>query len=136
MFSVDEKIDIASTPELVWSLVGDPAAICGWHPGIQASRLLDGVRYCTLRGGGEVAERIVEHCDRQRYYSYAVLGSQFGMVDYRSRIRVLGIDDGGTRMEWTGQFDATDPAHAGHIAESIAATYRDGLTAVRNHLVR
>ncbi|MGV0746000.1 SRPBCC family protein [Mycolicibacterium sp. XJ870] len=135
MFSVTENIDIASTPEAVWSLVGDPAAICVWHPGVATSPLVDGVRYCTLADGGEVAEQIVEHCDRLRYYIYAVRGSEFGMVDYQSRINVLGIDGGGARMEWTGQFDAAEPAHGGLIAESVAATYRDGLTAVRNRLV-
>ncbi|WP_067858004.1 SRPBCC family protein [Mycolicibacterium wolinskyi] len=134
MFSVGESIEIASTPDAVWSLVGDPAAICVWHPGIQASSFVNGVRYCTLTGGGEVAEQIVEHCDRQRCYVYALLGSQFGIVGYRSRIHVLGVDGGGARMEWTGQFDATEPAHAGLMTESIAATYRDGLNAVRNRL--
>ena len=134
MFSVEESIDIASAPEVVWSLVGDPAAICGWHPGIEASSMVHGVRHCTLMGGGEVAEEIVEHCDRQRYYVYAVVGGQFGMVDYRSRIQVLGIDGGGARMKWSGQFDAIEPAHGSLIAESVATTYRDGLTAVRNRL--
>jgi hypothetical protein len=129
MTSVQEYIDLPVSPASVWSVVGAPGAICDWHPGIVSSPLIDGVRTCTLRGGGEINEAIVEHSDERRFYIYAVVGDLFGMVNYRSRIQVDDLD-GGARVIWTGDFDVSEISQGDVLAETVAATYREGLEAL------
>lgn len=135
MAQVREFIDISTAPALVWSVIGDPAAISRWHPGIASSPLADGVRHCTLASGERIAETIVAHSDERQFYVYAVGDGFFGMANYRSRIQVQAVN-GGARVVWTGDFDAIEPDDADVLAESIAATYREGLEALRSAVTR
>jgi hypothetical protein len=131
---VHEHVDVNAMASSVWAMVGAPADICEWHPGIVSSQLKDGVRHCTLRDGEEIAEAIVEHSDNLRFYVYAVAGDRFGMVNYTSRIQVDDVA-GVARVVWTGEFDACDPGQADALAETISATYREGLHALRAALL-
>lgn len=52
------------------------------------------------------------------------------MVNYESRIQVENAGHG-ARVVWTGHFDASDHGQSPGITEAIAATYREGLEALR-----
>ncbi|PXW30919.1 UNVERIFIED_CONTAM: carbon monoxide dehydrogenase subunit G [Williamsia faeni] len=131
MTRVREEIAIAAPPASVWSVMGSPASLAQWHPGIDSSSESNGSRRCTMVGGGEVTELIVEHSDEDRYYVYAVEGNQFGMVDYQSRIQVEGAGEG-SRVVWSGEFEAARPNTAGRLVEAIASSYRAGLESLRD----
>lgn len=59
MKSIRQHIWLAETAETVWALVGDPAAIAQWAPGIQSCTIDGSSRVLVLKRGGNVTEEIV-----------------------------------------------------------------------------
>jgi len=124
-----EEVVVEANPDVVWALIGRPESIADWHPGIAASPVTDGVRYCSLEGGGEVDEPIESHSDAERTYTYSIARSPFEMSGYRSTLTVSPVD-GGSRVVWTGEFEAPDEEAAAALATAFAGVYRAGLDRV------
>jgi Polyketide cyclase / dehydrase and lipid transport len=59
MASIREQIWLPRDAAAVWRVVGDPAGIAQWFPGIAACSMDDMIRTCHLARGGEVVEEIV-----------------------------------------------------------------------------
>jgi Polyketide cyclase / dehydrase and lipid transport len=131
MPKVYEAKEIAATPDAVWAAMGRPETICEWHPAIAMSSMSDAVRHCTLVGGGEIDEAIVEHSDNGRFYVYIVTAGPFDVPGYRSR---MAVEDAGTgaRVVWSGQFEASDPDHDASLSETLSRVYRQGLEGIRS----
>ena len=133
MATVTVEQEYRSTPEAVWDVVGSPDKISAWHPAIATSPVNDGVRRCTLVGGGDLVEPIVEHSEDARFYVYDVTEGPFPMSSYRSRIAVEAAD-GGSRIVWQADFEPDDPASEQEMIETFAGIYRAGLESVRDLL--
>lgn len=133
MATVTEQQDYRSTPEALWAVVGSPDAISDWHPAIETSTVDRGVRLCTLVGGGNLVEPIVDHSDEDRFYVYDIAEGPFPMSSYRSRIAVEAAD-GGSRIVWRGDFEPDDPASEQQMIKTFAGIYRAGLEAVQDQL--
>jgi hypothetical protein len=126
-----ESLDTKATAEDVWRIMGDFGSIADWHPAIAASPVKDGVRILTLEGGGEVHEPLVEHSDADRYYIYAIAAGPFPITDYKSRVSVDPTPDG-SRMQWTGEFQASNPEDAATFEEVFRNVYTSGMEGIRS----
>lgn len=131
MATVQTSIDINAAPDKVWALIGSPDSISDWHPAIATSPVSDGVRRCTLEGGGSLVEPIVEHSDENRFYVYDVTEGPFPISAYRSRIAVEDAD-GSTRVVWGADFEPDDPASEAEMVATFASIYQAGLDVVRD----
>jgi uncharacterized protein YndB with AHSA1/START domain len=131
MTKVSETIEVHAPVAAVWAIMGDPESISQWHPGIVSSPLAEGTRHCTLDGGGEVDEFIVEHSDDEHFYVYTITASPFEMRDYQSRIALDAVE-GGTRIVWDGEFEATDPGASEGMVQVFSGVYVAGLESVRD----
>jgi len=131
MTAVKESIDVAKESAAVWAVMGDPGGISEWLPAILSSPYRDGVRRCTLDGGVEVDERVLEHSDSGQFYVYTIIKGGFDVHDYVSRLEVED-NDGGSRVTWSSEFEAGNPDEADSIAEAFAGLYRMGLESIKS----
>ncbi len=131
MATLTESIDIGADPDSVWTVVGSPDGFSDWHPAIETSPVSDGVRRCTLVGGGDLVEPIGEHSDDGRFYVYDITEGPFPVRSYRSKIAVEETD-GGSRVVWQADFEPEDPGSEQELIETFAGIYRAGLDALRD----
>jgi hypothetical protein len=132
--NVTETIVIAASPDTVWKVVGDVGAIAGWAPAIESCRMEGDVRHATFAGGGgEAAERIVEHDDAARAYSYAYLSGPLPLEVYLSRLSVQDHSEG-AEVVWASEFTAATPEVESQLAAAIADIYRNSLEELKKQV--
>ena len=133
MAHIHEEIEIQAAPGDVWAVAGEPARIADWLPALSSSRAASGGRECTLTDGAELKERILEHSDEQRSYSYEIVEAPMALRSYRSRLSVQG-HDGHSHVEWEAEFEPEDADQEAELLEAFTQTYRDGLESLRDRL--
>lgn len=130
MANVRTELEIGAAPGTVWDVIGNPDGLSDWHPAIATSVVTDGVRNCTLEGGGDLVEPIIEHSDGGRYYVYEIAQGPFPMSAYRSKIAVEDAS-GSSRVVWEAHFEPDDAASTDEMVATFDAIYRAGLEVVR-----
>jgi len=90
--SIRHHVRIARSAADVWQLVGDPARLHEWFPGITACAVDGRSRDVTLGSGMRLPEEILVDDATRRRFQYRITSS---MVSYhRGTIDVLDLDDG------------------------------------------
>lgn len=130
MAHVHEEIEINASPDEIWPLAGDPGRIADWLPALSSSRAEGSARECTMVNGAELKERILEHSDEQRSYSYEIVEAPVPLRCYTSRLSVHG-HDGHTHVVWDADFEPEDAEQEGELVEMFTQTYREGLESLR-----
>ena len=106
-------IDVA----LAWGRIGNFGGWHTWNPRIAESVLSGGsgrgpvgaVRSLLLSDGSRVQERLERYDDRDRSLAYSFVGNvPFPVRDYLGQVRLRPVTDGGTFVEWWGEFDADE----------------------------
>ncbi|HCT3747624.1 TPA: SRPBCC family protein [Klebsiella aerogenes] len=135
MANTTVSIEIPSSVDQVWQLMGGFDSLPDWLPFIPKSVVSEGgrVRTLTTSDGGTVIERLEAFDNRQRSYSYSIIQAPFPVVDYLSTIAVVATADSNiTRVEWSGSFTPVNVSDAD--AEALfSGIYRDGLQALKNN---
>ncbi len=125
-------VDVAATPDQVWSLAGDPGGIGEWFAPVVACEM-DGDRRTTTMGNGAVlVERIVDRDDGERSYSYTVLSGIPGLTSHRATLRVLEAP-GGSRVLW--RQTATSEVEGYDIESRLGGVMTAGLERLRDIVV-
>jgi len=87
----------------VWALVGDPARLHEWFPGI-ASCTVDGTTRVIVTGAGiPMPEEILVRDDTQRRFQYRVTAPLFQF--HRGSIDVIALDDDECLVVYTTDAD-------------------------------
>jgi hypothetical protein len=87
-----------------------------------ANNQIGAVRQLGLREGGTAREQLVAHDPKTRTFSYTIVQSGLPVTGYRSTLSVKPGPNGGSLVEWKGDFDAkagTDAAVAEKIVKGI-----------------
>jgi len=130
---VAAQIDIAVSPELVWSFVTDPARYLHFMSGVTRWEVVSeqdrglGARYRTLMrvGSAEVGGLVetVEYEELRDLAWTSVTG-----IDQRGRWRLRAHEAGRTRVELRLSYGVAGSGVVGWIAEQVAApTVRENL---------
>ena len=90
--SVRHHIRIKRTAADVWALVGDPARLHEWFPGITASTVDGTTRIITTGSGMPMPEEILVNDPGQRRFQYRITVPMFR--HHRGTIDVLDLGDG------------------------------------------
>jgi len=90
--SVRHHVRIRRSPDDVWALVGDPARLHEWFPGITACSVDGTTRVITLGSGLPLPEEIVLNDPVQRRFQYRITAPVF--QHHRGTIDVLDLGDG------------------------------------------
>lgn len=133
MARIHESIEIGAPPEEVWDVAGDPGRIADWLPILSSSRAEAGARQCTMVEGGVLEERILEHSDDERYYTYEIAEGPLPLRSYRSRLAVEGHGDH-SHVDWQAEFEPESAEQEAELVETFTTTYRDGLESLRQRV--
>lgn len=130
MASIHETIQIDASADEVWAVAGDPGRIADWLPALSSSRAEAGARECTMVNGAELKERILEHSDDERSYTYEIVEAPMPLRSYTSRFAVEG-HDGHAHVEWEADFEPEEAGQEAELVEAFTQTYREGLESLR-----
>ncbi|HEX7167183.1 MAG TPA: SRPBCC family protein [Acidimicrobiales bacterium] len=90
--SVRRHVRIACDPDDVWQVVGDPARIAEWFPGI-VSATVDGDTRVVVTGSGiPMPEEILTNDPLQRRFQYRITAPMFR--EHLSTLDVIDLEDG------------------------------------------
>jgi hypothetical protein len=90
--SVRRHVRIHRSADDVWKLVGDPARLPEWFPGIEQATV-DGDKRTIVTGAGlPMPEQIVTDDPLQRRFQYRITAPMFR--EHLSTLDVLDLDDG------------------------------------------
>ncbi len=92
MATIRHTARIDATPDEVWQVVSDAGAISTWFPLIEESSASDGVRHCTMKGGGKLEEEVVTSDDELRRFQYRITGGDMPVDFHLGTVDVLDVD--------------------------------------------
>ena len=124
---------LAASAETVWAAIGAFGSLADWHPAVESLEPGEGgkLRRLHITGGALFVERLEQHDDHARSYTYTILESPVPVTDYHSTLSVTA-EPGGKHclVRWIGHFQPKDvaDAEAEHIVFGI---YRAGLDALK-----
>ena len=106
--SVRRQVRIARPPDEVWAIVGDPARIQEWFPGIESSTV-DGTTRVIVTGSGlPMPEEIVTNDPLQRRFQYRITAPMFR--EHLSTLDVLDLGDGTSVAVYSADADPSTMA--------------------------
>ncbi len=89
--SIRHEVRIRRRAADVWTLVGDPARLPEWFPGIDAATVDGTSRVITMGTGVAMPEEILVNDPVQRRFQYRITAPLFR--HHRGTIDVIGLDD-------------------------------------------
>jgi hypothetical protein len=90
--SVRRQVRIARPADEVWAIVGDPARVQEWFPGIVSSAVDGATRIVTTGSGIPMPEEIVTNDPLQRRFQYRITAPI--VREHLSTLDVLDLGDG------------------------------------------
>jgi hypothetical protein len=90
--SVRRQVRIARSPDDVWAMIGDPARIQEWFPGIESSTVDGTTRVIVTGSGMPIPEEILTNDPLQRRFQYRITGPM--VHEHLSTLDVLDLGDG------------------------------------------
>jgi len=101
--SVRRQVRIACPPAEVWAIVGDPARIQEWFPGIESSTVEGASRVIVTGSGLPMPEEIVTNDPLQRRFQYRITAPM--LREHLSTLDVLDLDDGTSLVVYSADAD-------------------------------
>jgi len=104
---------IDASIDKVWALVRDFNAMPQWHPAITRSHIEDDressavgcIRNFALAGGGKIREQLLELSDTHYRFTYCIVESDVGLLDYVAELALSPVTDGDrTFAAWSANF--------------------------------
>jgi hypothetical protein len=89
---VRHQVRVAAEAETVWALVGDPARLPEWFPGIESCVVEGDQRTVTTRSGLPMPERLLTVDPTLRRFQYRITAPLF--VEHLGTVDVLDLEDG------------------------------------------
>ena len=106
--SVRRHVRIAAPADRVWELIGDPARVHEWFPGIVASTVEGNSRQVTTGSGMVIPETIITNDHIQRRFQYRITAPM--VREHLSTIDVLDMGDGTTVVVYAADADPSTMA--------------------------
>jgi mxaD protein len=115
---IEDKIDIAAKPEVVWGLIKDFAKISTWNPAIVSSTGASDPdqgqeRILVLKSGGKLIEAQTDYDAKAMNYSYRRVDDDvkvFPVSFYSATITVTPTATG-SQVDWIGRYYRGDTSN-------------------------
>jgi hypothetical protein len=86
------------------------------------------VRHFSLKGGGELREKLLALSDQEHSCSYTIVESPMALTNYLATFRLYPVTTTGqTFMTWSAQFDLTDLAAGKETVETVQGVFSSGI---------
>jgi carbon monoxide dehydrogenase subunit G len=102
------SVRVDAPAEEVWAIVGDLASVPRWTPKYVAAEVEGDRRTLRSAEGAVLVERIIEHDDARRTYTYGVL-SGAPVREHRASFEVVA-EGAGSRVSWRTSAEPADPS--------------------------
>jgi uncharacterized protein YndB with AHSA1/START domain len=106
--SIRREVRVARHASEVWDLIGDPARIQEWFPGIVASEVDGTSRVVTTGSGIPMPEEIVTLDPLQRRFQYRITAPMFR--EHLSTLDVVDLGDGTSLIVYSVDADPSTMA--------------------------
>jgi hypothetical protein len=131
VLEVKLSVELGSSAEQVWSVVGNFNGLPDWHPSVESSVLepaAGGVgRRVTNVGGAagrrELTERLVFFDSSTREYAYTIIAGPAPFVDYVGRFRVIPSGTDRCVFEFIGRFNPAPGKTPAEATQRIQTFY-------------
>lgn len=138
MAKVHESIKLYTPAERVWEVIGDFGAVADWHPLVRScDEDWEGTMQLRRLGLPDqdepLVERLLEHDDAERRYTYSIVSGPMPLADYVGTIHVNRDDAGSCTVEWSGEFRADGISDEEAVA-LVQRIYRAGLEHLKYRL--
>ncbi|AVO36832.1 SRPBCC family protein [Pukyongiella litopenaei] len=130
-YAVERSLQITSSPDAAWNLIGDFCDIDDWHPAVSTCELkvIDGAlhRILATTDGAKLVEKRVAS-EPGHSYTYRITDSPLPVEKYTATLSITRGDS--STITWSGRFSSDDP----QSEALIAGIYETGLAAIRDQL--
>jgi hypothetical protein len=106
--TVRRQVRIACPPDQIWSMIGDPARLPDWFPGIVDAQVDGTSRVITTGAGLPMPEEIVTNDPIQRRFQYRITAPMFR--EHLSTLDVLDLGDGTSLVVYAADADPSTMA--------------------------
>jgi ketosteroid isomerase-like protein/uncharacterized protein YndB with AHSA1/START domain len=134
MPTIHNDVTIARSPDDVWALLSDLAAVTDWVPGIMSARLDGTRRICTTAEGAEIHEEI-ELDDARRRYAYTQPVHPLGFKASRGTLAVTG-NGAGSHVVWDAEVEFADAEQETQLIPLLEQGYATALETLKRRLER
>jgi mxaD protein len=108
---VQETVMIATSPEIVWNLVGDFAAIGTWHPLVKDIKAtggnVAGSERTLVLAKGELSDSLDEYDATKRTYGYRLAKENVEALPVSFYTAIFAVEDAGgskSHVVWSARF--------------------------------
>jgi carbon monoxide dehydrogenase subunit G len=101
--SVRREVRIRCPADEVWALVGDPARLPEWFPGVASAEVSGATRVVTTAAGLPMPEDILTNDPLQRRFQYRITTSLFR--EHTSTLDVHDLGDGSSLVVYAADAD-------------------------------
>jgi hypothetical protein len=132
---VNKKIAAPGDPEDIWDMISDFCSIQDWHPVVEqcdeSEEGGDTFRTLTLKGGGKIKEKLIDHDDES--YTYQIVESPLPVKNYQAKFWVEedSRQPDRTDIHWDAQFDANGASDE-DAAKTIGDIFTAGLKSIKH----
>jgi len=129
--NVEVRKTININAELAWDTIRRSDGLETWFPAITSCRLDGDKRFCTLAGGGDVVETILEIDNRSRIFRYSVDEHPLPVGPVQTSIQII---ERGSNCEviWRANFEGSDEG-VKMVAPMLEGLYAQGIDALASH---
>lgn len=118
-----------STPAAkAWATIARGDGVNDWFPAIATCRLDGDRRYCSMAGGGDLVETILENDAATRSFRYSVDEHPLPVGRITAAIRIEE-DGSGARVHWQAEIEGEEPALS-ETAAMVEEVYASGIAAL------
>lgn len=128
-YQVSRSVELSSSPEEAWKMIGDFCDIDDWHPAISTCALksIDGGvhRVIEVDGIGEFVEKLVATDPSGLNYTYSIVSSPAPFDRYTGTLSITRGNP--STLTWASRFSTDDPG----LEAAVGGLYEAGLTAIK-----
>ena len=106
--SVRRQVRIACPPDDVWAVVGDPARLAEWFPGVESCTVEGTTRVVTTGSGLPIPEELLTIDRLQRRFQYRITAPF--LREHLATVDVLDLGDGTSLVLYAADADPSTMA--------------------------
>ncbi len=128
----DYTLITPTSPDRAWAVVGDPAGIVSWVPGVEGVDVDGFTRVCRFADGRVQREEFSIATGTAREFGYSVEVAGSPMATNGGSLRVAERPEGGATVRWSAEIEFVDDQAAAMMVPML----RDGFGAAFENLAR
>jgi uncharacterized protein YndB with AHSA1/START domain len=123
MPKIENEIVIDRSPDEVWAVLGDLAAVTRWVPGVASARMEGMLRICTMEDGAEIHEQIADLDEAGHRFRYEQTVHPLGCQRSEGTLAVEPDGADAARVVWNAEIEFAEPAHEAQFLGMLEQGY-------------